>query len=131
MRIGIDLTSIWRQATGAEVVALAMTQALLRVDGENEYVLFFSRQVHPEFRKFAGQFDAVLAPLSHELFVKHLWMSRSVASAKLDYMHFPAFPPPWRLPCPMGWTLPDATPWLYPATMKLKSRLYYKTMGSR
>jgi glycosyltransferase involved in cell wall biosynthesis len=131
MRIGIDLTSIWRPATGNEHLAMEMTHALLRTDPRNEYVLFFSRQVHPTFRSLAGRFESILAPLTQELLVKHIWLSRAVAAAKLDYMHFPTFPPPWRLSCPMGWTLPDATPWVYPDTMKLKSRLYYTFMGAR
>ena len=49
MRVGIDLTAIWRPVTGMERVAIEMTRALLRLDQENEYVLFFSEDVHPAF----------------------------------------------------------------------------------
>ena len=129
MRIGIDLTSIWRPATGNELLAIEMSRGLLRVDSKNEYVLFFSRQVHEALQAYIGPAEALLAPMSHELVTKHLWFDRALRTANLDYMHFPVFPPPWRLSCPMGWTLPDATPWLHPKTMKFKSRWYYKVVG--
>ncbi len=131
MRIGIDLTTIWRPATGTENLAIEMTRALLRADQRNEYVLFFAKEIHPRFAEFTKRFDAIVTRRSNELFLKNLWLPRVAAAAKLDYMHFPAFPPPWRFPCPSGWTLPDATPWLYPETMKLKSRWYYKILGGR
>jgi glycosyltransferase involved in cell wall biosynthesis len=131
LRIGIDLTTIWRPATGTENLAIEMTQALLRTDQRNEYVLFFAREIHPKFAEFTKRFDTIVAGQSNELFLKNLWLPRAAAPAKLDYMHFPAFPPPWSFPCPTGWTLPDATPWLYPETMKLKSRWYYKVLGGR
>jgi glycosyltransferase involved in cell wall biosynthesis len=131
MRIGIDLTAIWRPATGMENVAIEMTRALLRADRNNEYILFFANEVHREFSEFVGCFRAVLVPRTHEVFLKNVWLTWSGEATKLDYMHFPIFPPPWRLPCPSGWTLPDATPWLYPKTMKLKSRWYYRVLGGR
>jgi glycosyltransferase involved in cell wall biosynthesis len=131
LRIGIDLTTIWRPATGTENLAIEMTQALLRTDQKNEYVLFFAKEIHPKFAEFTKRFDAIVSRHSNELFLKHLWLPRVATAAKLDYMHFPAFPPPWRFPCPSGWTLPDATPWLYPETMKLKSQWYFKILGGR
>ncbi|HZQ18947.1 MAG TPA: glycosyltransferase family 1 protein [Terriglobales bacterium] len=129
MRIGIDLTSIWRPATGNELLAIEMTHGLFRNDLKNEYVLFFSREVHKDFCAYIGRCEAIMAPMSHELLVKHTWFDGAVKAANLDYIHFPAFPPPWKLSCPMGWTLPDATPWLHSGTMKFKSRWYYKVVG--
>lgn len=131
MRIGVDLTSLWRPATGAENVAIEMVRALLQTDRHNEYTLFFSQSTHPAFNEFAGQYKVVVAPWCNEVLVKHAWLPRSAAFGNLDYMHFPVFPPPWTLPCISGWTLPDATPWLYPETMKLKSRLYFGILGKR
>ena len=106
-----------------------MSRSLLCTDTKNEYVLFFSRSVHMDFQAFTGQCEIVLAPVSHELLVKHMWLGEKARIAKLDYMHFPTFPPPWQLSCPMGWTLPDATPWLHPKTMKRTSCVYYKIVG--
>jgi glycosyltransferase involved in cell wall biosynthesis len=131
VRIGIDLTAVWRPATGMEHVAIEMTKALLEVDRENEYVLFFSQEIHPGFLASIGRFEAVRVPRFHEVLTKNMFLPRLAAEEKLDYMHYPVFPPPWHSHCPTGWTLPDATPWLYPETMKLKSRWYYKILGGR
>jgi len=131
MRIGIDLTALWRSATGMENVAIEMTRALLRRDLENRYVLFFGGSVHPKLEEFAGQFEAILAPRWHDAQLKVAWFPRAMAAAKLDYLHFPVFPPPWNCPCPSGWTAHDASPWLFPETMKFKSRWYFKILGKR
>jgi glycosyltransferase involved in cell wall biosynthesis len=131
MRIGIDLTAIWRPVTGMERVAIESTKALLSADASNRYTLFFSGAVHDEFRSWPWAFTSVLAPRGHELVTKQCRLPALVARARLDYMHFPLFPPPWRLSCPMSWTLPDATPWLYPETMKFSSRWYYRVFGAR
>jgi glycosyltransferase involved in cell wall biosynthesis len=131
VRIGIDLTSIWRPATGNERVAIEMVRSLLQNDSPHEYVLFFAKRVHSELEEFAGRFEPILSPWSNELPVKHLWFPRAIATAHLDYLHFPTFPPPWFNSCEFGWTLPDATPWLFPDTMKISSRYYYTILGRR
>lgn len=131
MRIGIDLTATWRHATGLENCAIEMTRALLQMDRSNEYVLFFTNEVHPRVIEGSGNFEPVVIPRCHEAILKNSRMPRVVESANLDYIHFPIFPPPWRLRCPSGWTFADATPWLYPQTMKLTSRWYYKLLGAR
>jgi glycosyltransferase involved in cell wall biosynthesis len=131
MRIGIDLTAIWRPATGMETVAIEMTRALLRADRKNHYVLFFARKVHPAFEEFAGRYEAVLGPLAHEALLKNLWFPKAAAAARLDYLHFPVFPPPLWCPSAKGWTVPDATPWMFPETMKATSRWYFRILGGR
>lgn len=131
MRIGIDLTATWRPATGMEQVAIEMTRSLLRVDHNNEYILFFSNEIHPQFTEFAGRFDPVVVPRCNEVILKNLRLPPLAKAACLGHMHFPIFPPPWHLECPSGWTVGDATPWLYPETMKLTSRWYYRVLGAR
>jgi glycosyltransferase involved in cell wall biosynthesis len=131
MRIGIDLTAVWRPATGLEIVAIEMTKALLRADRKNDYVLFFAQQVHPALEEFAGRYQPVFSPRMHEALLKNIWFPLAGQAAKLDYLHFPVFPPPFWLPCATGWTVPDATPWAYPETMKASSRWYFRILGGR
>ena len=129
MRVGIDLTAVWRPITGLETVAIEMTRAMLRMDRKNKYVLFFSGGVHPSFADLEGSFEEVVLPLRNELLCKNVLMPFLPVISSLDFMHFPVFPPPWRCACPHGWTMPDATPWLFPETMKAKSRFYFKALG--
>ncbi|MGA8231044.1 MAG: glycosyltransferase family 1 protein [Candidatus Acidiferrales bacterium] len=129
MRVGIDLTAIWRPLTGMERVAIEMTRALLRLDQENEYVLFFSEDVHPAFADARGDFQPVIFPVRGELLSKNVFFAFSPAVSHLDFLHFPVFPPPLWCRCPHGWTVHDATPWLYPETMKRTSRLYFQALG--
>jgi len=129
MRVGIDLTAIWRPVTGMERVAIEMARALLRLDQENEYVLFFSEDVHPAFADARGDFQPVVFPVRSELLSKNVFFTFSPAVSQLDFLHFPIFPPPLWCRCPHGWTVHDATPWLYPETMKRTSRIYFQTLG--
>ena len=129
MRVGIDLTAVWRPTTGLETVAVEMSRAMMRLDQENEYVLFFSREVHSAFTEFEGCFEKVVLPFQNEAICKNILMPFLPAIRTLDFLHFPVFPPPWWCACPHGWTMPDAAPWLYPETMKAKSRFYFKTLG--
>ncbi len=131
MRIGVDLTAIWRPATGMENVAIEMTRALLRADKVNRYILFFAGVVHPAFEEFSGRYEAVLGPVAHEALLKNLWFPKAASAARLDYLHFPIFPPPLWCPWTTGWTVPDATPWMYPDTMKASSRWYFRLLGGR
>lgn len=129
MRVGIDLTAVWRPVTGMETVAIEMTRAILTADRKNRYVLFFSGEVHPAFADFRGSFEEVILPLRNEVLTKNVLFPFLPVIRSLDFLHFPVFPPPWWCRCPHGWTMPDAAPWLYPETMKAKSRLYFRALG--
>lgn len=131
MRIGIDLTAIWRPATGMEIVAIEMTKALLHADRKNDYVLFFAKEIHPSLQEFERRFQAILSPRAHEVILKNMWFPLALRQVALDYLHFPVFPPPLWLSCTTGWTVPDATPWAYPETMKAASRRYFQVLGGR
>lgn len=131
MRIGIDLTAIWRPSTGMEIVAIEMTKALLHADRKNDYVLFFAKEIHPALQEFEARFQAILSPRAHEVILKNMWFPLALRQVALDYLHFPVFPPPLWLSCTTGWTVPDATPWAYPETMKAASRRYFQILGGR
>lgn len=131
MRIGIDLTGIWRQGTGIFVYAKELARELLLLDKENKYTLFFGREIHPEFRDLVGQFRPVVVPIHEEFLSKQVLMAGLCNTIGLDLIHFPAFPPPVACFRSFIWTLHDATPWRYPDTMDLKGRLYFRWVGAR
>jgi glycosyltransferase involved in cell wall biosynthesis len=129
LRIGIDLTSIWRPNTGMLVYAARLARELLLVDKQNKYTLFFAGEIHPEFRELEGTFRPLVVPLRDEVICKQLLLPSLCNTHRFDVIHFPGFPPPVACFRPFIWTLHDATPWLYPETMDLKGRLYFQCVG--
>jgi glycosyltransferase involved in cell wall biosynthesis len=129
LRIGIDLTGIWRPGTGIFVYAKELARQLLLLDEHNHYSLFFSGEIHPEFRELEGKFRAVVVPVREEVISKQLFMAMYCNVYRLDLIHFPALPPPVACFRPFIWTLHDATPWLYPETMDWKGRSYFRWVG--
>jgi glycosyltransferase involved in cell wall biosynthesis len=130
LKIGIDLTGLWREATGIFVAASKLARQLLDIDTQNRYTLFFSREVHRDFRDLPSNAQASVIPTREEFLTKQLIMGGLCNALRLDLIHFPAFPPPITCLRPFIWTLHDATPWLFPETMDLKGRLYYRWIGS-
>ncbi len=129
LRIGIDLTGLWREATGIFVAASKLTLELMRVDSENSYTLFFAGEVHSDFGELPSNARSVVIPIREEFFGKQLFIGALCNALRLDVIHFPAFPPSLSCFRPFIWTLHDATPWLYPDTMDLKGRLYFRWIG--
>jgi glycosyltransferase involved in cell wall biosynthesis len=129
LRIGIDLTAIWRPNTGILVYAARLARELLLVDKQNKYTFFFAGHIHPEFRELEGTFRPLVVPLREEVISKQLLLPWLCNSHRFDVIHFPAFPPPVACFRPFIWTLHDATPWLYPATLDLKGRVYFQYVG--
>lgn len=131
LKIGFDLTGVRRPNTGILVYAVQLAHHLVRHNINNKYTLFFSGEIHPNFRELEGKFRAVVFPTQGEVTTKQVLMAAICSASRLDLIHFPAFPPPAICLRPFVWTLHDATPWLYPDTMDLKGRLYFRWIGGR
>jgi len=151
LRVGIDLTGIWRRPTGIFRYTAEMAKHLLLLpDFEGElagarsrgdprgrpainYVLFFSREVHPDFVLLQHAFEAIICPTSNELLCKQFWFPVILPRLHLDIMHYPAFPPPYLrlLSPPTVMTFYDAGPWRYPQAQTLHGRLYFRALLSR
>jgi glycosyltransferase involved in cell wall biosynthesis len=130
LRIGIDLTGLWRPATGTFVYALELARQLLSFDDHNSYTLFFTGEVHANFRELNGKFRSVVIPVREEVISKQFVMAAICNMLHLDIIHFPGFPAPLACFRPFIWTLHDATAWLYPETMNWKGRLYFGRLGA-
>jgi glycosyltransferase involved in cell wall biosynthesis len=136
LRVGIDLTAIWRRPTGIFRYAAEVARHLLLVQEAEpaiRYVLFFAREIHPAFVPLQDSFDAIICPLTNELLIKQLWYPLVLPRLHLDVMHYPAFPPPYvQLFGPANvMTLHDAAPWRYGETLTLHGRLYFRTLLGR
>ena len=136
LRIGVDLTSIWRRPTGIFRYTAEMAKHLLMLpeaESDLQYVFFFAREVHPDFLPFQDAFETVLCPTRNELLSKQFWFPLILPRLRLDVMHYPTFPPPYiGLPGPHTvMTFYDAGPWRYPQAQTLHGRLYFRTLLSR
>jgi glycosyltransferase involved in cell wall biosynthesis len=129
LRIGIDLTGLWREATGIFVAASNLAHELIRCDNDNQYTLFFSGNVHDDFCELPSNARTITLPTQEEVISKQIFLGALCNTLRLDVIHFPALPPALSCYRPFIWTLHDATPWLFPETMDLKGRLYFKWIG--
>lgn len=130
LRIGIDLTGLWRPMTGTFVYGTELTRHLLSLDDRNEYTLFFSDEVHPSFREFRARFRPIVIPIRGEVISKQLALAILCNSLALDLIHFPAFPPPLVCFRRFIWTIHDAAAWLYPGSLDWKGFLYFRGLGT-
>jgi glycosyltransferase involved in cell wall biosynthesis len=89
---GIDLTACWRPRVGMVTFALDLTRALLEAADGHRFVLFCSRSRLQGLA--AADADFVLSPHRHELVQKLLWLPFVEASAGLDAVLYPYWPPP-------------------------------------
>jgi glycosyltransferase involved in cell wall biosynthesis len=136
IRVGIDLTAIWRRPTGIFRYAAELAQHLVLLEEDDppvRYVLFFAREVHPNFVALQDRFEAVICSTTNELLLKQCWFPLILPRLHLDVMHYPAFPPPY---CsPLGpttvMTLHDVGPWRYADALTLHGRLYFRTLLTR
>ena len=136
LRIGFDLTSIWRPPTGIFRYAAEVAKHLLLLEQPEpriRYVLFFSQEIHPDFVPLQDSFEAVIFPTRNELLIKQFWFPFTLPRLHLDEMHYPSFPPPYvRLFGPRtSMTLHDAGPWRFAHTLTLHGRLYFRTLLKR
>jgi glycosyltransferase involved in cell wall biosynthesis len=136
LRIGIDLTGIWRRPTGIFRYSAETAKQLLllpEIEPALRFVFFFSREIHPDFAPFQQSFETVICPTRNELLGKQFWFPRILPRLRLDVMHYPTFPPPYfRFSSPRTvMTFYDAGPWRYPQAQTLHGRLYFRTLLSR
>ena len=124
MRIGLDLTGLWRRRTGIFRYADAISRALLARDDGIVYTLFYRRGEAPPFPPQAGV-RLVATPVRQERLAMQLWFPLARWRLGLDAIHYPAFPPPLWQRRGMVASIHDLTPLRYPQTMTFAGRRYW------
>jgi len=125
VRIAIDASTISTQG-GPRTYVLGLLDALLRLDRENEYVVFYNDPVH--LGRFPLAREIVLpgkSPLSR-LWREHVLLPRACGGERVDLLHCPKSAIPYFSPCPTVVTLHDLIPLRHPETEKLAARIYWK-----
>ncbi|MDI6704119.1 MAG: glycosyltransferase family 1 protein [bacterium] len=128
MKIGIDATSLCRRITGIEYYTLNLIKNILEMDKENEYVILFRKEIHPELMKFRGIGKFLICPINNQIFCEQIWLPYISWKEGLDLIHFPAFPPGLFFFKKHIVTIHDATIWKYPHTLSWKGRFYMRPL---
>ena len=124
MRIGIDGRLVFYHKAGIGQYILRLTQALARLDQEDEFILFKSRKDRtllvdqPNFK-----IQKLWTPSHHRF--ERLAMSVELAPFALDVLHSPDFIPPAGARCPTAITVHDLAFLLYPRFLTRESARYY------
>jgi glycosyltransferase involved in cell wall biosynthesis len=126
MLIGFDATSVGKHCTGIENYALFIAQRLPRIDRENNYVIF-ARDEFVQIPSCEDRVDVVDCP-GGRLFAQYVSLAVIAQRRGVDFVHFPAFPPPLTITRPIVVTIHDAVVWKHPETVTLRSRLYFNAL---
>ncbi len=125
MRIAIDASTISTQG-GPRTYVLGLVDALLRVDRENTYVIFYNDPVHlgrfPQAREIVLPGKNPLARLWRE----HVLLPLACRREKVDLLHCPKSAIPYFSPCPVVVTLHDLIPIKHPETEKFAAQMYWR-----
>ncbi|HEV7215999.1 MAG TPA: glycosyltransferase family 1 protein [Chloroflexota bacterium] len=124
LRIGLDLTGLWRRRTGIFRYADSISHALLARDDGVAYTLFYRRGEAPPVAPRAG-LRLVATPVRQERLAMQLWFPLARHRLGLDAIHYPAFPPPLLQQRGMIASIHDLTALRYPQTMTLAGRRYW------
>ena len=126
MRIAIDASTLSTQG-GPRTYVLGLLDALLRVDRENEYVVFYNDPSH--LGRFPGTREVVLpgkSPLAR-LWREHVLLPRACRRERVDLLHCPKSAIPLLSPgCPVVVTLHDLIPVKHPELEKRTAHLYWR-----
>lgn len=125
MRIAIDASTISTQG-GPRTYVLGLIDALLRIDSENEYIVFYNDPVH--LGRFPLAKEVVLPgknPLSR-LWREHVLLPLACQRELIDLLHCPKSAIPYFSSCPVVVTLHDLIPLKHPETEKFAAQMYWR-----
>ncbi len=95
MKIGIDIRNIGKNRTGDEVVFLNLVRELLKVDGEDEYLLFLDGRTEEELAELKSRLGVsdrnrarfVNLPAKNKFDWNLWWLPRYLRSCEVDLYH--------------------------------------------
>lgn len=125
MKIAIDASTISTQG-GPRAYVLGLLDALLKIDRQNEYVVFYNDPRH--LGRFPSAREIVLpgkSPLPR-LWREHVLLPLACRREKIDLLHCPKSAVPYFASCPVVVTLHDLIPITHPETETRAAQLYWR-----
>lgn len=125
LRIAIDASTISTQG-GPRTYVLGLITALLLIDRENEYILFYNDPVH--LGTFPGAREIVLPGKNPVLRLvrEHLLLPRACKRELVDLLHCTKSAIPFFSSCPTVVTLHDLIPLKHPETETFAAQVYWR-----
>lgn len=129
MKIGINARYLQNRQTGIENYLLNLLLNLIRIDRQNEYLLFLGshRPVPPVVSNLGFKFDIPAMPTDSQLFKllwAHFYLSRSLTKNRVDVFHEPSFIAPFAKKCPTVITIYDLAFLHVPDCYTWRTKLY-------
>src|SRR3989338_7175221 len=131
MRIGLDLRMLGG-GSGIDRYITELTQQVLKLDRNNQYVLFFRNAESAEGHKSFGQ-KIVIVDIPHYSLAEQFRLPAILNKEKLDLVHFPHFNVPIFYRKPFVVTIHDLTHTLFPGRKKshfFHSLAYYAVFAN-
>jgi glycosyltransferase involved in cell wall biosynthesis len=125
VRIAIDASTLSTQG-GPRTYVQGLIDALLRIDRENEYCVFYNDPCH--LGRFPAAREIVLpgkSPLAR-LWREHVLLPQACRRERVDVLHCPKSAVPYFAPCPVVVTLHDLIPIKHPETERFAARVYWR-----
>ena len=127
MKIAIDLTSLSYHITGIERYALNVTEAMVKNNTHNEYILIFKGEIYKDFKKYVEQkrIKAKIIDCKSKLLLFQLVLPLELYKIKADRYLFLAFPGPILFRKKGIYSaIHDMGAWDIPEAFKLFQRIY-------
>jgi glycosyltransferase involved in cell wall biosynthesis len=123
--IAIDASTLSTQG-GPRTYLQGLLRALLEMDRENRYLIFYNDPVH--LGKFPKAREVVLPGKNSvsRLFREHVLLPLACRREKVDLLHCPKSAIPFRAPCPVVVTLHDLIPVMHPELETFAARCYWR-----
>lgn len=114
MRIGIDARFYGPRMTGIGIYAQELIKNLLKIDKENQYVVFLRKKDYDNFPIEQKNVEKVTAEIPHYSFQEQLFLSSYLKKQNLDLVHFVNFNRPIYYRKPYTVMIHDLTLFYYP-----------------
>ena len=128
MRIGIDISTLSKQAGGINKYILNLVKHLSLIDSKNEYFLYAHKKIGLEPGLEKANFVMRESKNTHRV----LWMQSELPSAlkrdKINVVHSPCYIAPLLSGVPKVLTVHDMTSSLFPGNFTFKHTLIYSTL---
>lgn len=123
MKIGID-GRFWRASTGGiGRYTRSLLSNLLKIDRQNQYVVFITPADKKEFHLKAKNLKVVVADIGHYSLAEQTKLAKILGREKLDLIHFTNFNHPIFYRKPFVTTIHDLTMTFFPVGRKQKSAI--------
>ena len=133
MKVAIDATVLRQgRVTGLERYTASLIGALLELESDHEWHVLLRAGYEPAWEP-SQRLHLHRSPYPDRLRTDQVWLPRVITEIAPSAAHFPAFAPPWNVPkgIRVAWTIHDGVFWLYPKTLSLAGKLYYRPLVNR